>query len=457
MWAERSALLLLLVLAGCAPPVPKPDTSVQVSAYLPGQSGQAETMPADWWRIFKCPALDGLEQSGLRANNDIGQAGASLAAARANARAANGAFLPQMVLGPAGDPEISRQSYPTGPNGYPPYTIYTLAGEVSYDPGLFGARRYTFENGQALAAYQRAELDAARQSVTGNIAAAAIALAGAEAQIDTTNRIIAAEQKLLTLLQGEYADGAIPELNVLQQQSSILATQASLPPLQTQAQQQRDRLAVLTGILPESFTDPGLTLANLSLPGDVPVEVPSTYLKNRPDIRAALAQVAAQHAALGIAVAHMYPDLSLSATGGYAAELTGSLFNTSSAFWILAGNLLAPLYEGGELRAHRQAAQAQLAGALSAYHGAVLNAFAQAADALSAVHNGEDALARAVAAANTADRAYKLSAAQYQLGAVDYTTVLTAQTEAAQAALNETKARTDFLSAIATLQTAMAD
>ena len=185
--------------------------------------------------------------------------------------------------------------------------------------------------------------------------------------------------------------------------------------------------------------------------------LPSAYLRNRPDIRAALAQVAAQHAALGVAVAHMYPDLSLSATGGYAAELTSALFNTSSAFWVLAGNLLAPLYEGGTLRAHKQAAQAQLAGALSAYHGAVLNAFAQAADALSAVRNGQDALARASAAAQTADRAYQLAAAQYRLGAVDYTTVLTAQTQAAQAALSQIQARTTLLAAIATLQSAMAN
>ncbi|WBO59176.1 efflux transporter outer membrane subunit [Acidocella sp. MX-AZ03] len=280
---------------------------------------------------------------------------------------------------------------------------------------------------------------------------------GDEAQIETTSRIIASEQRLLTLLQGEYADGAIPQLDVLQQQSSILATQASLPALRTQAQQQRDRLAVLTGSLPASFTVPVPRLAELALPANIPVVLPSAYLQNRPDIRAALAQVAAQHAALGVAVAHMYPDLSLSATGGYAAELTSALFNTSSAFWLLAGNLLAPLYEGGTLRAHKQAAQAQLAGALSAYHGAVLNAFAQAADALSAVQNGQDALARASAAAQTADRAYHLAAAQYRLGAVDYTTVLTAQTQAAQAALSQIQARTTLLAAIATLQSAMAN
>ena len=453
---NHKALLLLLPLAACAPPLPKPDTDVAVQGYLPGEGVAASPVPEAWWTIFGNPGLNALEAKGPTANPDIGQAAQNLTAAAQNAVAANGAFLPQIGLNPAGSPALSRQSYPTGPNGSPPYTIYALTGQISYDPGLFGARHYTFENGQALTEYQAAELDAARQSVAGNIAAAAIGLAGAQAQIATTQDIIAAEQRLLTLLQGEYADGAIPELNVLQQQGVILAAQATLPPLQNQAQAQRDRLAILTGTLPADFTDPGIMLDQLTLPAKIPMLLPSAYLANRPDIRAARAQVAAQNAALGVAVAHLYPDVSLTASGGYAAGTLGALFNTSSALWTLAGNLLVPLYEGGELHAHKKAAQAELAAALYAYRGAVLGAFGQAADALSAVQTGQSTLARAQDAASTADVAYNLAAAQYQLGAVDYTTVLTAQANAAQAALTQTQARTNLLLAIASLQAAMA-
>ncbi|MGO9818406.1 MAG: efflux transporter outer membrane subunit [Acidocella sp.] len=453
---NHKALLLLLALAACAPPLPKPDTDVAVQAYLPGEGVAASPVPEAWWTIFGNSSLNALEAKGQAANPDVGQAAQNLAAAAQNAVAANGAFLPQIGLNPAGSPALSRQSYPTGPNSSPPYTIYALTGQISYDPGLFGARHYTFENGQALTEYHAAELDAARQSVAGNIAAAAIGLAGAQAQIATTQDIIAAEQNLLTLLQGEYADGAIPELNVLQQQGVILAAQATLPPLQNQAQAQRDRLAILTGTLPADFTDPGITLDQLVLPAKIPMLLPSAYLANRPDIRAARAQVAAQNAALGVAVAHLYPDVSLTASGGYAAGTLGALFNTSSALWTLAGNLLVPLYEGGELHAHKKAAQAELAAALYAYRGAVLGAFGQAADALSAVQTGQTTLARAQAAARTADAAYNLAAAQYQLGAVDYTTVLTAQANAAQAALTQTQARTNLLLAIASLQAAMA-
>jgi NodT family efflux transporter outer membrane factor (OMF) lipoprotein len=449
-------LAALLALTSCAPPLPTPDTHLTVHAYLPGQSTPTAPLPAAWWRIFGNPQLNALEQTGLTANPSIGQAAANLAAAEQNAAAGNGAYLPQAVLNAPGNSVVSRQSYPTGPNGYPPYTIYTLTGTLSYDPGLFGANKYTHQNGKALADYQNAELEAARQNVAANIAAAAITQAGALAQIATTQKIIAAEQNLLTLLQGEYTDGAITQLGVLQQQSVIEATEATLPALQTQAGIQRDRLAILTGCLPADFSSPAITLDTLNAPLQIPVALPTEYLTNRPDIRAALAQVAAQNAALGIAVAHLYPDFSLSATGGYAAETIGALFGTDSALWILAGNLLAPIYEGGQLHDRKNAALAQLHAALYAYRGAVLTAFGQAADALQAVQDDQLALTRARDAAGTADAAYHLASAQFQLGGVDYTTVLTAQTAAAQASLSVVQARTALLQDIANLQAIMA-
>ncbi|MDE8344658.1 MAG: efflux transporter outer membrane subunit [Acidocella sp.] len=452
------ALGLVLGVAGCAPPLAKPDLKMVVSGYVPGAPAAAPNgvIEASWWRIFKSPALNALVARGLAANPGIGEATANLAAANENGAATDAAFLPQVILGNQNSPTISRQSYPTGPNGYPPYTVYTLNGAISYDPGLFGARKYSFENGAAQAAYQAALLAAARQSVAGNIAAAAIGLAGIQAQITVTQRIIAAEHALLTLLQGEYQDGAITQLSVLQQQSAMVIAEASLPPLQAQADVLRDRLAVLSGSLPVDFSGPEVSLDALTVPADLPVELPSAYLANRPDIRAARAEVAAQNAALGVAVAHLYPDISLTAQGGYASEAVGSLFEPGAALWTLAGNLLAPIYEGGALHDRKAQAQAQLAAALDAYRQAVLTAFGQAADALQAIKTGQAALDEAHEAAALSAQAFDLARAQYGLGAVDYNTVLTAQGSAARAALNLVQARTNLLLDVATLQAAMA-
>lgn len=450
----------VLALASCAPPLATPNTDVKVTAYTsqPANAPVAATqlIPKAWWQSFNSVQINALVEKGLVDSPSLQEASENLIAAQQNAVAANGAYLPQIGLNP-GQPNASRTAEPGGPNGFPPYTIYAVGGTVSYDPGLFGARKYTFENGAALTDYQNAELDAARQSLAGNIVAAAISLAGLQQQIATTQNIIAVEQKLFTLLQGEYQDGAITRLTVLQQQAQILATEETLPALQTDADTQTDRLAVLTGQLPGGFSAPAISLDALTFATPIPVSIPSAYLANRPDLRAARANVAAQNAALGIAVAHLYPDLQLSASGGWVGESFNMLFNTSTAFYSIAGNLLAPIYQGGQLHARKAAAQAQLAEALAAYHDAVFNAFGQAADALHALANDQAALATATDARNTAVSAYNLASQQYQLGAADYTTVLTAQTLAAQQALVLVQAKTNLLLDAARLQAAMAD
>ena len=243
---------------------------------------------------------------------------------------------------------------------------------------------------------------------------------------------------------------------MLQQQAQILATQSTLYPLQTELDAQRDRLAVLTGQLPAQLRTGVPALDELTVPPDVPVTLPSAYLARRPDLRAARALVAAQNAQLGTAVAHLYPDITLSADGGYAAEALNALFEPSAGLWSLAGNMLQPLYDGGVLHARKKAAQAELAAALFAYHAAVLNAFGEAADTLQALQNDQAALTHAQAAASTAAQAYQLARQQFALGAVDYTTVLSAQITAGQQALVLVQTQAGLLLDIARLQSAMA-
>jgi NodT family efflux transporter outer membrane factor (OMF) lipoprotein len=414
-------------------------------------SFRAGDISDEWWKIFGNAALDNLVVAGLRSSPNLSEATANLNAAAENGTAADGAFLPQIGL----NPNITRAAYPTGPNGSPPYTIYSLTGTISYDPGLFGARHYTFENSAAETNYRQAELDAARQSLIGNTVSAVIGEAGDNAEIETTRQIITVEQNLLNLLNEEYLDGAIPRLNVLQQQSQIQATQATLYPLLTNAEAMQDRVAVLTGEMPSASAGSAIDLSSIQIPAVIPVTLPSAFLANRPDLRAARATVAAQNASLGLAVAHLYPDLTLSADGGYASQTLNTLFEPGAGLWTLAANLLQPLYDGGVLHARKRAAQFELAASLAAYRAAVLNAFGEAADTLQATQNDQTALTRAQAADSTATQAYRLAEQQFSLGAADYTTVLAAQTTASQQALNLVQTRTTLLLDIARLQSAM--
>lgn len=449
---KRVFFLLVFALAGCAVPIkPVPKLAVPL-AYVHGEAARGGTLDATWWRGFGNRALNRLVADGERRSPTVAAADALVAQARANAAAGTGIFLPQISL----NPNTSRQSFPTGPNGYGAYTIDELDGTITYNPGLFGARAYAFRNGAALTAYERATASAARLTLADNIVVAAITEAGLAARIRTNRAIAASERRLLTLLEGEYRAGSIARLPVLQQRAQLEATEAALPPLRGDASAERHALAVLTGTAPADFAAGRFRLADFARPADLPPALPSALVSGRPDIVAARALVAADHAALGQATAALYPSLTLTAQGGYASETFNTLFEPGAALWTLAGSLVAPLFDGGVLRAHVHAAQATLANALGTYRATVLTAFQQVADGLRHVEEDRAAVRQTAAAAATADAAYTLAGQQFRLGAADYNTVLTAEIAWRQAQLTAVRARTQQLLDEAALRAALA-
>ncbi|HQT84132.1 MULTISPECIES: efflux transporter outer membrane subunit [Acidiphilium] len=449
----RSPILLTaLILTACAVPIKPVTIPPAPASYLRSVPTAGTRLQSAWWRGFADPSLDHLVALGERRSPTVAAADALVAQAAANQAAATGVFLPQVSL----NPNVSRQSFPTGPNGYGAYTIDEFAGAITYNPGLFGARSYAFRNGRALAAYQRANAAAARLTLADNIVVAAITEAGLEAQIATDRAMAASEQRLLTLLQGEYAAGAIARLPVLQQQAQVQATMAALPGLLAQASAQRHALAVLSGVAPADFAGGHFRLTDFTVPADSAASVPSALVAGRPDIMAARALVSADHAAVGQAVAALYPSLTLSAQGGYASETFNTLFEPSAALWTLAGSLLAPIFDGGVLHAHEAAARATLANALATYRSTVLTAFQQVADGLRRTADDRDSVAESNAAAATADDAYTLARQQFKLGAASYNTVLTAQITWRQAQLTAVQAATQQLLDQAALGAALA-
>lgn len=430
-------LFLAAMLAGCAVPVRPVQKPAIPAGYVHGGTARGDRLDAAWWHDFHNPSLDRLIALGLRQSPTLAAARALIVVARANAAAANGAYLPQLGLNSG----VSRQAYPAGPYGFGAYTIDQITGSISYNPGLFGARAYTFRNGTALVAYQRATAAAARLTLADNIVIAAITGAGLRARIRTDRAMAVSEQHLLTLLTGEFAAGAITRLPVLQQRAQVEALRAAIPTLIAQASVERHALAVLTGTPPAAFKLPAFRIADFAGPR-LPPALPSALVAGRPDIVAAWALVAADHATLGQTVAALYPSLSLTAEGGYASETFNSLFQPGAALWTLAGSLLAPIFDGGMLRAHELGARARMADALAIYRGTVLTAFGQVADALRATEQDHVAVAASNAAAATADAAFHLARDQFTLGAADYNTVLSAEIAWRQAQLAAVAART---------------
>ncbi|MGC8531977.1 MAG: efflux transporter outer membrane subunit [Acidiphilium sp.] len=446
------ALTASATLTGCAMPLAKRPQQPVPTAYLRGTPSVRRPLRQSWWQSFNNPALNRLITAAQVHSPTIAAAEALVARARANAQAANGAFLPQLSL----NPQESRQAFPTGPNGFGAYTIFQVTGTLSYNPGLFGARSSAFRNGQARIAYRRAAAAAARLTVADALVNAAITEAGLQAQIDTEEKIAASERHLLTLLTGERRAGAIARLPVLQQRAQLQATLAQIPALRAAASVQRHTIAVLADIPPAQLTGAHFRLHDFALPPNPPLSLPSILVAHRPDIIAARALVSADHAAVGETVAALYPSLNLSAQGGYAAETLNTLFQPSAALWTLAGSLLAPVFEGGVLHAHERAAQATLAAALAQYRQTVLTAFQQVADGLRLQQAARATVDDDRASAHTAKTAYRLARAQFRLGAVSYNTVLTTEIAWQQAVLAQRQAQTTRLLDAAALRAALA-
>ncbi|MDX9838730.1 MAG: efflux transporter outer membrane subunit, partial [Azoarcus sp.] len=218
-------------------------------------------------------------------------------------------------------------------------------------------------------------------------------------------------------------------------QAQAEQTRAELPVLRKQLQQTEHQLAVLAGRAPGAGGIPAFTLADFTLPAELPLVVPSELVRHRPDIQAAEALLHAANADYGVAVANLYPQLNLSANIGSQALTTGALFGAGSGIWSLVGQLTQPLFNPG-LIAEKRAALAAFDAAAANYRNVVLESFREVADTLRAVEND----ARSLTALATADAATQASLQsverQVRLGAASYLQLLIAQQQAQSTRIN---------------------
>jgi NodT family efflux transporter outer membrane factor (OMF) lipoprotein len=194
--------------------------------------------------------------------------------------------------------------------------------------------------------------------------------------------------------------------------------------LRRQLSQQADLLAALTGRTPAEFADPRLRLSDLTLPDALPVSLPSRLVDQRPDIRAAEANLHAASAAVGVAVAARLPQITLGATGGGASTSIGSVLTSGNQFWTLAGGFAQPVFQGGQLLARQREAEAQYDQARAQYRSTVLAAFQNVADALHAVDVDAQSLKALAQAEQATGKTLAIARAQQRLGQVSGAQVL---------------------------------
>jgi NodT family efflux transporter outer membrane factor (OMF) lipoprotein len=471
MNCARAAVLVSVAafVAGCAvgpryhrPEAPPnagyaPAPLLEISASAPVHGGEAQRLvsgrdiPFEWWELFKSPGLNALVERAFKANPTITAAQAALVHAQELVYAQQGYFFPTFDANYnfqrtkiAGNFTLddSPGTQGNGDNLNPPlvdlkhfphtaplyYNYHSAQLTVGFVPDVFGANWRQVETLAAQTEAQRFALEATYITLASNVVAAAIQEASLRAQIEATRQIIAADEKSLQILRDQFRLGFAMRVDVAAQETALAQAKATLPPLQKQFEQTRDLIRTLAGNLPNQEVPETFELDALQLPPELPMSLPAKIIEQRPDVRAAEAQLHAANAQVGVAVAAMLPQLSITGAYGGNADQFAWMFRKGGPFWNLVGGVTQPLFQGGTLLHRKRAADDALKQAAAQYQISVITAYQNVADTLHASLSDADALAANVRAESAARVTYDITRRQMETGYVNYLTLLSAET-----------------------------
>jgi NodT family efflux transporter outer membrane factor (OMF) lipoprotein len=434
-------------LAACAvgPDFKRPDppaVTAYTSAVAAGEQRitLGESPPLEWWTLFRSNELNTLMQQAVQSNLTLTAARASLAQAQELVIAQAGARYPQVDL----DAGTGRQKLGAqflGNFQIPPFTYYSVGANVRYTLDYTGGIARSIEQRQALADYQKHELDAAYLALTGNVAIQSLTIASMRAQIRAVEELIGEDRSNVDLVRAAFEAGAVTRVDLLSAQSQLAQDETLLPPLRQRLSVAQNALAILVGQAPLNGPSATLDWSQIQLPQSVPVTLPSELVHRRPDILAAEAQLHAATAEVGIATANLYPQITLSGLASQQALTTDRLFNSASFAWDLIGGITAPLFDGGTLRAERRAAIQAVHVTAANYQQTVLQSFEQIANLLQALQHDAELLTAQSTALDTARSSVDLARESYRAGNVGVLEVLDAERQSQQARLGYLRAQ----------------
>lgn len=475
-YSIRLSLGLILLSVGCA------RTRVSSTLETPERfqemtevaqpSARSVDAPTPWWERLKSPSLNTLERALFKGNLQLLQAGERVAQLRAVAIQAGSQRWPNLnlELGWSRNKQLNPfarlgRSGSTGAPGSGPMGAGAGALPESFTQDNFRASlavSYEVDAwGRISSITEAAERDAIAS--VEDVRALAITLSATLAdtwlqtiEVECRRAIVEAQLRddvtLLEVVTSRFKQGLAPHIEVLQQTQQRDRTRAQLPPLRAQSATLKRRLAALLG---ESRLDQLVIPQRLpELPELPQVEIPAEVLKQRPDIRAAQARLAAADARVSAAVSSRLPALRLGASGGYQSFELEELFD--DIIWGLSANLLTPLFQGGRLRAEQRRAEAALKERLYALRERVIIAYHEVEDALSAEQSGREQLERVRAQLSSAQALFTSAQARYVEGVGDFLTTLNARQGLYIARLSELGAQRALLSARVQLHRALA-
>lgn len=425
------AVLAIAALAGCAAVGPNyipPQTPVSTIWNTPLQGGiTVETEPrnlADWWTTLNDPELSRLIERAVAGNRDVERAAARIREARARRGLSKAGLYP--TLDASGSAARSRGSADMGPVATT--DLFSAGLDASWEIDLFGGVRRSVEAADADLQVAGEDLRDTLVSLLAEVAMNYVDLRTAQARLAVTETSLKSLEESLRLTQWRAQAGLGDELAMEQARYNLESARSQIPSLLTAIAEAQNRLAVLTG------ETPGAVHAELSqpepipsLPPEVAIGVPADLLRQRPDVRRAERQLAAQTARIGVATADLYPKLKLSGAIGLQALTFGSLFNAANATSSGSSGLTWRVFDAGAIRKNIEIQSALQEQSRIAYESAVLGALEEAENAILAYAQEQRRRQSLGEAVRSAQVAAELAGIKYRAGLIDFTTVLEAE------------------------------
>ena len=449
-----TSLVGAMALAACslAPHYQVPDAPVAAQYQSQSQGPWTAASPADqldragWWKLYREPELDDLEQRLIANNPDLHAAFFHYAQAQAYIRQVSSQLYPQ--VGAAGNVQRDRESdtrplrSATGPTDY---TSGTLGLQVDYEVDLWGRVRDSVAASKDEGQAAKADLASTQLSLEIELARSYIDMRGLDQQIQLIEGTDEAYQKALDLTRNRHGAGIVSGLDVARASNQLSAAESDLTQVRAKRALLEHAIAVLVGASPSDFRIEPSTHP-IQLPA-VPVGVPSALLQRRPDVAAAERRTAQANARIGVARAAYFPSLTLSAQGGAQSSMLADLLSAPSSYWAIGPSLAVYVMDGGKRRAELDSAKDATSEAGARYRSVVLASFRQVEDDLSLLDDLGTATAQQQDAATAADTSVNLSLARYRRGAVSYLDVVEAQSAALESERSVIALRTQQLDA----------
>ena len=428
----NTAFLSILLASGCVtvgpdyvrPEVPAPKTWNAKSAGSTADKTRDAQALAAWWATLNDPQLSGLIDRALSNNLDLKKALSSVREERARRGISAADQYPSVTAGATASQQRSSQAMGNGSV----QKTYSTSLDASWELDLFGGKRRSVEAAQADLEASEEDLNSVLVTLTGDVSLNYVDLRSYQARLAIAEANRDAQAETLQITQWRFEAGLTTQLDVEQATLNLEQTRAQIPSLQSGLEAAKNRLAVLLG------KHPGTLDAELSEIKSIPttslmiaVGVPADVLRNRPDVRKAERQLAAQTARIGVATAKLYPKFSLTGSIGLEALSPGKLFSAGNETSGLSFPISWTLFDAGSVRQNIKVQNALQEQALTSYEAAILSALEEVENALVAYAQEQNRLQSLVLAEQAAQKAFDLAKSRYTSGLIDFSVVLDGQ------------------------------